>query len=139
MSSDHTLRLLILHSRQYDLLREHARTLQLQCLHLRVPEDALKDDEEDYYFGGNALQNFANWAFGPEGLPDLVILACGDFAFEDFCYKYNMIFYRNEQAKKADGDLNYTKLTPEDETLDDWLLEHDDFLSACPYRSIMEV
>lgn len=72
---------------------------------------------------------FANWAFGAEGLPDLRVLAWGDFSHEGRYPRHNLLLCKAE--------IGYRTLTKADVTC--WDLVHDnmDMLSACAVDPVM--
>jgi hypothetical protein len=86
--------------------------------------------------------NFAHWAFGPDGLPELEILAYGDFSFQG--RQPNMLLCRSQdltenmtnespdtEAAKASNGL-YRQVLKEDTRLWEIVQDHSEFLEACP-------
>lgn len=88
-----------------------------------VANRALKGKTRDAFF------DFAQWAFSPDGLPQLQVMAYGDFSFDGRFAKYNVILCRSH-----DG---YRPLTRKDVPAWDLLQANMDMLSACPYDPIM--
>jgi hypothetical protein len=95
--------------------------------------------------------NFADWAFGPSGLPALQILAFGDFSFEDR--------YQNQQflVHRKYGDQTFTGKTCRDPfsgntkdrnfcvaevvnppRWDLFQVNGSNFLSTCPESGLMD-
>ncbi|OJJ77880.1 hypothetical protein ASPBRDRAFT_113684 [Aspergillus brasiliensis CBS 101740] len=74
--------------------------------------------------------NFAKWAFSADGLPNLSVLAWGDFSYEGRYSKFNMLLCRSETGCRP--------LSPSDVWL--WGLVNDnmDMLAACPIEDIVE-
>jgi hypothetical protein len=72
---------------------------------------------------------FASWAFSAEGIPDLQVLAWGDFSYEGRYARHNLLL-----CKAQNG---YRTLTKAD--IKCWDLVHDNMkmLSACAVDSIM--
>lgn len=74
--------------------------------------------------------DFAQWAFGADGLPKLQVMAYGDFSFGGRFAKHNVIFCRS-----PDG---YRQLTRKDVPAWDLLQKNMDMLTACPHDRLME-
>ncbi|KAK2737364.1 Kynureninase (L-kynurenine hydrolase) [Myotisia sp. PD_48] len=60
--------------------------------HLRMPRTDLDELSRRQFL------EFAEWAFGPDGLPQLQALACGDFSRYTSNAKYLMLVCRNQQC-----------------------------------------
>ncbi|QSS64918.1 hypothetical protein I7I51_01993 [Histoplasma capsulatum] len=73
--------------------------------------------------------NFAEWAFSTDGLPNLQILALGDFSFEGRYSKYNVLLCRS--------DSGYQILTRLNTQSWDLVQNNTDMLAACPFDAIM--
>lgn len=118
----------------------------LKLLHLRVTGwvtswiAVLEDDVEradDWFSDGlPPLRRFADWAFGPDGLPALEALAYGDFTFKG--RQPNILLCRSrdtvvdgEDAASPPGPI-FREVTPRDVSLWDLVQENLDFLEACP-------
>lgn len=81
------------------------------------------------------LDEFAQWAFGPDGLRSLQILAFGDFSCNEQYPKVNSLFCRNNcSITKETGSptRNYRFVTKSDRSLMEFLRECYDFGRACP-------
>lgn len=83
------------------------------------------------------VEDFAEWAFGPDGLPELLVLAYGDFAFRDRFKKENTLYCRSDALARGDNVPNFRALEPSDRQLWDWVQDNMETLSACPYRALM--
>lgn len=75
------------------------------------------------------IKAFAKWLFGPEGLPNLQILAGGDFSREGRYSEYNTLLCR-PKSQCSDG---YEELTPDNVPLWNIVYDNMDMLAACPY------
>ena len=89
------------------------------------------------------LRRFANWVFGPSGLPALQVIALGDFAHGRVSKKRdNMFLVRgNSGASTTDDADNYSIFWPEEKGLQDWaeLVDRNKhFLEACPAEPLMD-
>ena len=73
---------------------------------------------------------FAHWAFGADGFPNLQVLAFGDFSYQGRYSKYNVLLCRSENG--------YTKLTRAQIPYWDLIQNHMDMLGACPFDDIMD-
>jgi hypothetical protein len=84
-----------------------------------------------------AVDEFACWAFGPNGLPDLEVLAYGDFSFQG--RQPNVLLCRSED-KPDHGYLcdmsfsakGFRELKKQDVRLWEMVQDNIDFLEACP-------
>ncbi len=84
------------------------------------------------------LLKFADWQFGPEGLPELNILAYGDFSYQG-CQP-NILLCRSQDLKQTmEGtnttpvlQLRYRQVTKKDVRLWEVVQENLDLLEACP-------
>lgn len=86
--------------------------------------------------------HFAQWAFGPDGLPELEILAYGDFSYQG--RQLNILLCRSEDLMEPELDepkdretahtskLPYREVTKKDVRLWALVREHSDLLEACP-------
>jgi hypothetical protein len=80
--------------------------------------------------------NFAEWAFSPDGLPDLKILAYGDFSNEGRWAKYNMLLCRDQSPLEQMGS-KFRVLIDLDTFYWDLIDDNMDMLAACPADPIM--
>jgi hypothetical protein len=95
------------------------------------------------------LLEFANWAFGPDGLPTLQVLAFGDFSYDGrFNDIHNYLFCRHtwsirnpensiSQPEEDELILKFRLVRENDRELWDLIDRNIDFLGACPTDSIM--
>lgn len=86
--------------------------------------------------------HFAQWAFGSDGLPELEILAYGDFSYQG--RQLNILLCRSEDLMESELDkpkdretahtskLPYREVTKKDVRLRALVREHSDLLEACP-------
>lgn len=83
------------------------------------------------------FQDFAQWAFGPYGLPSLRIIAFGDFSYGGRYHQHNVLLCRNTSPSWS-GDKNFRHLTEEDHSLWDLLKTYSDVLEACPTGNLFD-
>ncbi|OGE46739.1 hypothetical protein PENARI_c124G04245, partial [Penicillium arizonense] len=97
------------------------------------------------------LVSFAEWAFGPHGLPALQVLAFGDFSHGDR-YRSQQFLMRRVYPSWEDGDKELAGLACDDTTRlpfrsadmsdpslwDGAMVDGARFLSACPGGGLME-
>jgi hypothetical protein len=69
-----------------------------------------------------AVREFADWAFGAEGLPDLQVLAWGDFSHEGRYARHNVLLCR--------ADCGWRYLTKAQTTCWDLVADNMDTLSG---------
>ncbi|KAJ5291493.1 hypothetical protein N7478_000744 [Penicillium angulare] len=92
------------------------------------------------------IVEFADWAFGPRGLPSLMVLAFGDFSYEERYQRQRFLARRRmngvskepgcAESEESDWTLCITnKVSALDE---DPFHGSDTFLSVCPDGSLME-
>jgi hypothetical protein len=117
-----------------------------RLLHIRVTGwvnlQSIRDnvtERDDLQFSQTMpeLLEFADWAFGPEGLPKLDILAYGDFSYRD--RQPNILMCRSRDLKQITGGTDttpvskpYRQLTQKDVRLWEVAQENLDLLEACP-------
>jgi hypothetical protein len=98
------------------------------------------------------LVDFANWAFGPQGIPSLQVLAVGDFSYNGLFEKHNNLFcrhawsIRNPEKAMPDADddtqaelpMAFRQMRMTDKEL--WRLvdQNIDFLKACSLDVLIE-
>ncbi|KAF2669618.1 hypothetical protein BT63DRAFT_479411 [Microthyrium microscopicum] len=110
--------------------------------------EAMREGSGDQDFDKNghprpvkAFHEFANWAFGPNGIPSLQILAYGDFSFDGRYNGKNLLLCRHQtdriDAAKANRD-DYRHMERKDWVLWNLLEKHANALSACPVDPLME-
>ena len=89
------------------------------------------------------ILTFANWAFGPHGVPSLQVLAYGDFSFDGRFSQYNTLMCPgtgwSTPAQQPTGELGWTfrRLKKSDKVLWDLVNKNADFLGACPTDLIL--
>jgi hypothetical protein len=83
---------------------------------------------EDKMSSPRAVREFADWAFGAEGIPDLQVLACGNFSHGHYA-KYNVLLCR--------AACGWHYLTNAETTCWDLVDDNMDMLSACAVDPIM--
>ena len=94
------------------------------------------------------LLEFANWAFGPNGLPMLKVLAFGDFSYDSRFDAHNKLFCRhtwstrnpeNDTSQQSEDELilTFCPVRENDRELWDLIDRNTEFLEACPTDSIM--
>lgn len=89
-----------------------------------------------------AFISFARWAFGPQGIPSLRVLAFGDFSHEDR-YEAQRFLVRRldplEESRVVSECLGFVPLDLADlESWDGLSGNGARFLAACPGNSLME-
>jgi hypothetical protein len=82
------------------------------------------------------LLDFAEWAFSTEGLPNLQILAYGDFSYEGRYAEYNALLCRDHVATEP-KQVGFRALTDADIYLWDLLDNNMGVLMACATEVIM--
>lgn len=75
--------------------------------------------------------DFIRWVFGSDGLPNLKLLAIGDFSNAGRWADYNMVLCRDESLQEQEG-LNFRILTDVDTYYWDVIDDNMDMLAACP-------
>jgi len=91
------------------------------------------------------LFSFANWAFGPEGFPELDIVAFGDFSYRGRFSRKNLLLCRDKSSSSpANLDstqqgtaLTFRNMREDDRALWGLLKRNADFLEACPAETIL--
>ena len=95
------------------------------------------------------LSNFASWAFSPYGLPNLQVLAYGDFSYGGRYVEDTFVFGRDgfvqssEKWKflaadpKFDTDVGFSLLGRKDRN--EVMARYGDFLEACPVDPLMQM
>lgn len=86
--------------------------------------------------------SFATWAFGPEGIPSLEVLALGDFSHDDRYEAQRFLVRRRDPLKESQAPSACLDFVPIELTdLDTWggfLGNGARFLAACPGGGLME-
>lgn len=88
------------------------------------------------------LSNLASWAFGPDGLPNLQVLAYGDFSYGGRYVEDTFVFGRDgfvqsseklnklAAVPKLDTDVGFSLLGKKERN--EVMARYGDFLEACP-------
>ena len=95
------------------------------------------------------LLQLAQWAFSPDGLPNLQIIAYGDFSYDGRYTQYTELFCRDQPIPQQCKDLKLTtpvqsiwtfrRLTKDDVNLQSLVQDNLDMLGACAVDTIMAV
>ncbi|KAJ6007377.1 hypothetical protein N7540_011353 [Penicillium herquei] len=88
-----------------------------------VPIDFMDDLDEIF--------SFAKWAFSADGLPNLQVIAGGDFAYQGRSSTINIMLCRADNAHGCE------LLTSTDEAFQKYLKDNMEILGACPWDDIM--
>jgi hypothetical protein len=94
------------------------------------------------------ILTFSNWAFGPQGFPNLQVLAYGDFSYDGRFSQYNTLMCRDtswsipgnltsRQQETKVLDWTFRRLKKSDVALWELVKENADFLGACPTDLIL--
>lgn len=88
------------------------------------------------------LRRLAEWAFGPDGIPSLEVIACGDYAHggrpDEKTDSVDLILCR-PKAGSQEGFRILTRLDDEcREEREEIIDEYRDFLGACPVDPFFE-
>ncbi|KAJ5737792.1 uncharacterized protein N7483_002917 [Penicillium malachiteum] len=123
------------HSR-YKNIQDHAGYFSMKFIKsmsdlLGEENDFDEDFQVDFRDDPNEIFSFAKWAFGVDGLPNLQVIAGGDFAYQG---RYSTV---NIMLCRADNAYGYEVLTPTSEVFQGYLQENMEMLGACPWRDIM--
>lgn len=105
------------------------------------------DDKSECKFSAALpeIHQLASWAFGPEGLPSLQVLAYGDFSYRG--RRPNLVLCRCELLDDSDiqksaaglSGLAYREVTKADISEQETLYTNAHFLEACPEDSLLYV
>ena len=104
-------------------------------LHLRSSGDELKRTTGEFYVTKEELYDFAEWAFGPDGIVSLEVIAYGDFAFPEMCRDGNALLCRTVNGQSSSS--LFQVLGEDNEALWEWTQSHMDALSACAFRTVV--
>ncbi|KAH6667672.1 hypothetical protein B0J14DRAFT_169359 [Halenospora varia] len=115
--------------------------------HSTASSESFDDIAEILRLPGGLLQ-FANWAFGPDGLPALQVLAFGDFSYDGRFHNHNHLFCRhtwsirnpeNDTLQQSEDELilTFRPIRENDRKLWDLIDRNTEFLEACPTDSII--
>lgn len=106
-------------------------------LHLRASGDELGRITSESYVSKEELYAFAEWAFGPDGIPSLEVLAYGDFAFPEMCRDANALLCRTVNGQSSSS--SFQLLEDDNKALWEWTQSHMDALRACAFRAVVDV
>jgi hypothetical protein len=84
-----------------------------------------------------AFLRFAIWAFGNDGLPNLQILAWGDFSHPGKWKGYNILLCKDESFL-GEGLISFRTLLDSDISYWDLIDYHMDMSASCPADSIFD-
>ncbi|PWY93923.1 hypothetical protein BO94DRAFT_563475 [Aspergillus sclerotioniger CBS 115572] len=103
----------------------------LKIIHLRASGPMISEQgtSQPPSSADGGLYKVAQWAFGPEGLLGLKVLAYGDFSYDGYYNRYNILLCR-------DGD-SYTELTVSNVRYWDLVREKMDVLGACAFDELI--
>ena len=73
--------------------------MKCKVLHIRSSGDTLKRFEYDQ----EELREFVEWVLGSDGLPDLELVAFGDFSHQGLYMDHNRLFRRVSSAASSSG------------------------------------
>jgi hypothetical protein len=103
------------------------------------------DDKSESKFSAALpeIHELASWAFGPEGLPSLQVLAYGDFSYRG--RRPNLVLCRSKSLDDSDiqksasrlSSLAYREVTKADFSEQEILYTNAHFLEACPEDSLL--
>ena len=84
------------------------------------------------------LYRFASWAFGDGGLPNLEILAFGDFSYNNRYSDRNILLVPMEGRRGGQGQGRFK--TVKYDSIDQWTSASKvtDFLGACPTEKLLQ-
>lgn len=91
------------------------------------------------------LSDLASWAFGPDGLLNLQVLAYGDFSYQGRYIEDTFVFGRNRSANSLRGStrsldkssFGYSLLQKDERN--DVMALYGDFLEACPVDALLRL
>ncbi|PVH94481.1 hypothetical protein DM02DRAFT_676170 [Periconia macrospinosa] len=130
-----------------------AKTSSLRVLHIRqspthfqfaswgLHDDRKGTDESGAVKLHKILHDFAQWAFGPEGLPSLKVIVYGDFSFQGRYAETHVFLYRNaelhQMQEQCDACETYHHFSRGD-WQKDLLDKYSSSLAACPFGHLMQ-
>jgi len=100
------------------------------------------DECEGFQNVSGKLHRFAEWAFGPGGIPSLHVIACGDFSFGGRYTSTNVLLCRRTHSltqEQQDLGCNYRHLTRNDRLLREMVDRFRHVLEACPTDSLFRL
>jgi len=105
--------------------------MNCKMLHLRASWDELGKTTGEFYVTKEELYTFAEWAFSPNGIASLEVIAYGDFAFPR---EKNALLCRT--IHRESSSPSFQMLEEGNKALWDWVQSQMDALSACAFRTI---
>lgn len=125
---------------------------RLRLLHIRpVGWIGFKDYREGFYDDSvgqfaialDDVHQFANWAFGPDGLLGLRVLSFGDFSYQgrrpniSFCRYKRWCSPKVCKSTSCVSTQMYQRVTRDDVAEQEILQDNASFLEACPEDSLL--
>ena len=102
--------------------------MNCRMLHLRTSGGELERTSKEFYVTRGELHTFAEWAFGPDGMRELDVIAYGDFSFPELHRDDNALLCR---GNTANGSATFQTLKSSSGPLWDWVQSHMDALGSC--------
>ena len=107
------------------------KSLDCKALHISVSGDVLVSrTSRRREVADEDMLRFAHWAFDLKGLPNLEILAHGDFSHDGRFEWHNTVFYRNHRSPMNFGGLPIGPNVG-------FLADYNEALEACPFEALM--
>jgi hypothetical protein len=114
-----------------------ASDIKCKVLHLRRSGDMLIPGSSAYLVTPEEVRDFAEWAFGPDGLPGLQLFAYGDFSCQGLFDEYNALFCRAEVSESS--PTSFEPVVPFIGPLWSVVKPHMEALGSCAFRSFQLV
>jgi hypothetical protein len=114
-----------------------ASDIKCKVLHLRRSGDMLIPGSSAYLVTPEEVRDFAEWAFGPDGLPGLQLFAYGDFSCQGLFDEYNALFCRAEVSESS--PTSFEPVVPFIGPLWSVVEPHMEALGSCAFRSLQLV
>jgi len=114
-----------------------ASDIKCKVLHLRRSGDMLIAGSSAYLVTPEEVRDFAEWAFGPDGLPGLQLFAYGDFSCQGLFDEYNALFCRAEVSESS--PTSFEPVVPFIGPLWSVVEPHMEALGSCAFRSFQLV
>ena len=108
--------------------------MKCRMLHLRTSGDELERTSKPFHVTPEELHTFTDWAFGPDGMQELDVIAYGDFSFPELHEDDNALLCRGDTANSSSS---FQTLESNSGPLWEWVQSHMDALGSCAYRNIM--
>jgi hypothetical protein len=87
------------------------------------------------------LRNLAQWAFGPEGLLSLQVIAFGDFSYEGRYANSQVLLVRNtaeSDSRHGTKEHTFRRIRLTDQWQNDLISRYSQMLAACPTSPLLE-